>query len=867
MNKKKQNLNGGDDDEPLELGKIYDLDANIEPNVENTKEEEINSSTSDGDPSLDPNKEPEINNSQPTDGSKIEEPIPSSKYGQVAGKNNTLGSKLEAGGDIKIGDTYKEFKQSFSTSFHFYNNEEEEGRLFSIQSWLTKLDIQALHKETDDDVATFNPIKLGELKFLLLETRIIIIHGEADLGKAFLGKKLASLLVKNGKAKKIYKSKPLLKKLNIDLSGFLESEPEIENSILIFENFLEHNNNSIKQLFLSLKPTTIKNLLQTSLAKLDSYLIFTSDTEFCSEIVKSVVKTKIAFELEAPSQELLSTAFDKIQQKAIRDISVKREFALTIEDILQKNKDYIIISLGKIGAIAKFIESIIYKAKKRKNSVINQESIELELDRLTSLSEWFASELRESEILWFWTISFTICQCKPGNPGVPVPLFEVIRREILHHLKEEDLTQTENLEFTILRSEESYIEKCQAEVYNHFTTNARHIRFKDHNFKEKVFATLFKYYLTSISRIFDIIGELADHKDHKIRNFVAIMLGRLSEGFPEKTKDILQNWAINSSKQYQVGYFYQGLWAVPNKKHRDRFINTLELMAQSGSQDKTLSKQQNQKIHSAIRGYTELGPYLLKSTLKTFGIILENRLGKQTEAITKMTKSLEKFELFAAEKIHSFEDAIKHEAIQLIGRSILESLFEEKKEDFGIAIHIQYAISHLCVVVDTATVFKELNKWILKGSNNLQILLTHLFLDSDGIADILNRFSIKISEESSDNNANLNPIVYSLLSGEAAVRSIATYLNRMMDSLYLLPLQPRRLYRQYLFFHLRHWVKNSLQLPLETNPMVDLYVEFMLTSKEMENEIKFDMEYHFTQSKKELFAFKKAVQKNYYRAK
>ena len=810
----------------------------------------------------------EDQSADPTQQTKDIGPLPQDDPKMIHQKNALYKSNIEAKGTVDIGDKifneYKEYKDN-STNI-FYKLENQEGQLFTVK-YLEKLEQAVLQKETSDEVAVFDAKKLEELRQVLLEKRIVFIYGDENIGKSFLSKKLATILVKDNLVDQIYQSKPLFKKMNIDLPGFLNKEEGIKNSLLIFNDFLAYNNNNIYQLFLNLRSTTYKNLLQKPLEDQNAYLIFTCNTGTCEEIIKTVGFPKIGVETETLKEAQLIVAFDRIKAKLFAQFALKEEVFQKLDTFLTANKNYIVGALNKVGAITAFLHSLISKAKKQREVVINEVVLQQELDKFASLSDWLKTELKESEELWFWAISFTLCQCTPGNEGIPFNLFETIRRELLKHLNTERLTENKNLEATILRSEEFYIEKCQAESYTHFTTNARLIRFKEANFKEKVWATLLKYYLASLNRLYEPIEVLADHPKARVRNYAASMLGRLSEGFPNEAYQIVKSWSVHNSRQAQIGYFFLGVWAVPNQKHKERFLNFLAQLAQSGNKNKKLSPSQKQQVHAAIRAYTTLSNFLLKPALKAFGKILENRLGTQAATINILSKDLEQFELFASKNIKSFQDAREHAALNQIGKLIISLLFKEKGEDFQIAIHIQGAIAYLCAQIDTATVFKELTKWILKGNKSLQILLTHLFLEDDGIADLLNRFTIQLSDKKLvKNTVNCHPVVYSLFSGDHAVKAIATFINSLMDSIYALPLQSRRIYRQYIFVHLRYWVKNSVQLPIVVNPMVALYVEIMLTSKEMETDIKFDMEYHFTPNNdRGLFVFKKEVLRQYYR--
>lgn len=773
-------------------------------------------------------------------------------------KNVLNNSSVSSGGDTQIGDRINELHQNFSKTYVF---KDQQAQIFDVQH-LQKIEIAILEKETSAAVAVFDSENLAKFKTILLEKRILLIHGEADIGKVFLSKKLAVSLTATAGVHHIYKSRPLYQNLNIDLSGFLEEGNGIRNSVMLFPDFLEPQNHSIKQLFLNLRNSTIKNLLLRHLKKHNAYLIFTSNQEFCEEVIEVVSTTKIVRELERPSLNLLEEAFDKTKNRLLNNSELKTEQIEQIAHWLTINKLEIVESLGKIGALNTFIQRVIFQVKRQRMTKVTDAFFQLELDKMSNLSEWFATELKQSEELWFWAISFTICQAQPGNMGISVSLFETIRRSILAYLNKEGLTQNEHLESTILRSEELFIERCQAEVYQDPTTNVRRVRFRDSHFKDKVWATLLKYYFTSISRIFKEIEKLANHKKKaNLRNYAALILGRLSEGFPDKTRQILRQWAVEEERQVQIGYFYLGLWAVHNKKHRDRFLNFLVALAQTGGRTNELHPTDRQRIHAAIRAYTELGPFILKSTIKAYGNILENRLGRQMLGANEIGKSLDKFDAF--QKMETIGDVIDNHIVKKIGHTFIQFLFAEKKEDMALAVHIQFAIIHLCLTVDTAAVFKELNKWMLKGNHSLQLLLLLLFLGNEGIIHQLSSFSIQIRKKGRTKiKASCHPIVYTLLSGDAAVRSVATFIKNMMDSFDLLPLQVRRVYRQTLFLHLRKWVRNSLKLPFSfQNPMIDLYVELMLISKELEEELKWDMDYQFTEGK--ALGFRKAVWKKY----
>ena len=141
-----------------------------------------------------------------------------------------------------------------------------------------------------------------------------------------------------------------------------------------------------------------------------------------------------------------------------------------------------------------------------------------------------------------------------------------------------------------------------------------------------------------------------------------------------------------------------------------------------------------------------------------------------------------------------------------------------------------------------------------------------MFLGEGGIAKELMARSYHIKGWGEEKHAfSCNTINFSLLFGEDAIKNVGRFYSNLLKALYLLPTNTRRFFRKALLLHLLKLAKDSIRIPKEYNPCIQLYVEMMFLSKELREEIQAFMEYEFTIENPELNAFKKEVRKVYYK--
>ena len=95
------------------------------------------------------------------------------------------------------------------------------------------------------------------------------------------------------------------------------------------------------------------------------------------------------------------------------------------------------------------------------------------------------------------------------------------------------MLQQKQLEAAILQSEDIFIEKCHAEIYSHYTTKTKFIKFQNPVFKDRVWATLISPFSTTLSRVFPALLQLADSPNKQVANYTAAIIGRITEGLPD----------------------------------------------------------------------------------------------------------------------------------------------------------------------------------------------------------------------------------------------------------------------------------------------------------------------------------------------
>jgi hypothetical protein len=224
-----------------------------------------------------------------------------------------------------------------------------------------------------------------------------------------------------------------------------------------------------------------------------------------------------------------------------------------------------------------------------------------------------------------------------------------------------------------------------------------------------------------------------------------------------------------------------------------------------------------------VATYKQIGTSDLALAMEKFGTIAEDKLAPRLLGTFEIQRVLSRIEAEAAKRGTTQKEAFglirQHYVLQLLAAEIMQ-------DRAPLLYAIQYAIVALCITVDPISVFQELRQW-LRGSEGLRAIGCLIYLQSDGIADVLKEREVDFVEETEAHRDRLSTsmAIAALASKSDAPACVARLLEDVfVASNDVFPVVVARYLRESFFGHLRSWLTSSTGFPKGEKAAEDLFV-------------------------------------------
>lgn len=663
-----------------------------------------------------------------------------------------------------------------------------------------------------------DPTEIERLRSLLFNKRILVLSGEAELGKTTTAIYLGNLLStagcrnKSNKSMDTYLIPSLDRYTRIDLNEIWNAR-ETTNRVVIFKNVFARGNNDLRGFFAQLNEHSVgefANRLRDS----NSYLIVTTTAADASRFISGYAVSDLHYELKPLTDDLLCEGLEKRLKHLERTTKPAKE---RLEKLRTPEQQKIVIAgLRTMPRIVRFVTDYL-----NSDSTIDLETdLSEAIRQFEDITYWFRQELAADFEVWCFTLALGLSHWAADSQSVPWIDFDYVHRGIAQYLRRDpqvfpgrkDTKEQEPLDIVPRLTDDAYLAQSRAEVVKDPNSLGDVIRFCQETYPTKLWEIFLKHHrrvlTTLLPRLRDLVENDRTEADFGQRELCARIIGRVGEIDPERvTLSVMNRW-INSDDVRQradIGALYQGILASSNERYKSYFLEVLKSLTASvrtseeGDEvDLEEREEAKEKLLTAMAVYSQIGTYDLALAMKGLKTIATDRL------------------------VPTINDAHR------IGR-FMERLYKQEASTF---VGIQYAVSTLCLSVHPISVFRELRIWIESSNQATGVLVALMFLIKDGIASTLESVQVDVSGSSSSlaEQKNCNPIVVALTSGKESIVEMARFMVTIFEAFsvtFFLSKQFQDYLRKSYLAHLTTWIEAALPIENCCQAMEELLTELM----------------------------------------
>ena len=756
-------------------------------------------------------------------------------------------------GDVKFANIIQEIEIYFSGA-----GNRKKTRITLSEYWrITDVRMRELAQ-----VFVADPKELKRLRDLLDDKRVLVLRGEAGLGKKttaiYLAHLMAECLTAGKQRAETEGQVELLETFMIPTPGLYDSidwdeiwhdgKEEPARFVIIKDAFAERNQDLLA--FIRQLQEYSLDQFANKLRKKNSYLILTTAT---SELPLPLQKSSMSgacYELQHLSETLLTEGLMQWLEVLSTGDNIS---ASRLEFIRQPEHMQVLIArLKTMPRIVRFVEQFL-----NSTAVDTDLNLEDEIRRFEDISIWFERELTKDFEFWCFTLSLALVHWQRNATASRWYEFEMIRRSVRSCLRGDpelfpprkypaEEPPTDSRAATAVLIDDIFLETCRAEIAKDPYGLGDQIFFKDPSYVQKLWDLILRHHRRVLGILLKHFCEVAGdpETDYVRRELYAQIIGRIGEIDPDLISiSLIDRWVNADAVRLGAGVaaLYEGILASKDERYQKYMLTYLETLTNSESR----GREEKNRLLTAIAVCARVGSHDLSLAMNGLKRIVLRKLAPAMRDANDIQTYLERTEQKYKGKL-SAADAVKLTIYQEMLKDWAERMYNQQSRTF---VGVQYALCSLALNAGPIKVFRELRRWIETSDQQTGGLIALMFLCKDGIAETLGTAQLEISldESSLETSQTASPILLALTADHESVVEMGRFLVTLYESFtasFVYPRQFIEYLKTSLMFQVSLWIEAALSTESYCKAMEELLGELV----KIHNSIMFDPIYRLVQS-------------------
>jgi len=381
----------------------------------------------------------------------------------------------------------------------------------------------------------FDPDVVLPLASRLRERRVLVLAGEAALGKTSLALLVASSLRSTG-PEPLHGAalcRALSSRVRVDVAELAGRDKSFHQRSLILRNAFASNNEDLLRFVMQLSASELDSYA-FQLRRSGSFLLITADSASLPGVRERLKGLGILAEAPPPAIRDLEKGLERFVQRQLAEQKVSDTLAKEIREWTHSWGPRLCSELGSMPRLARFVREYLV-------SVVQKE-IDLEdaLRRTSDLAPWMLEQLPSDPEVWCSVAALTLCSADRSQAGVPCLKFDTFRRALSRFIRREGLagrrsaeirdeTDPRDREILVWCRSDHIFQRARAEVVAAPWPEPDLIRFCDERYPDRLWKVLLGPGRSVTSALIPFLRRLLSHDDPYLQESAAQALGRMGQ--------------------------------------------------------------------------------------------------------------------------------------------------------------------------------------------------------------------------------------------------------------------------------------------------------------------------------------------------
>ncbi|HSU17498.1 hypothetical protein [Longimicrobium sp.] len=664
--------------------------------------------------------------------------------------------------------------------------------------------------------------EVDELLRHLEERRVLLLTAERGAGKVKTALYLGWHLRQRGRCMEAtLLAESLDRKVRIDVRHLATRDHGFRNRLVIFPNAFSRADPDVTRLFETTDRSGWQQLGEQLRAR-GAYVVFTTDPGGAGRVEELQAAQGVHRRLSPHPPDLLADELErKLDTLAGTDGVDAEQLAA-----LREGREWLLATFRYAPQVLEFVDQYLELATPGFG-------LEEAWRRMQNADGRILQDLDGDFEGWSFAFTLALAQCGGEAGGVPWVDVDRLHRHVRQWLRRDlnlryadaqgagvdaDADADTRLEFSDTR----LLKRAHAEVEAGALSHT--VRFRDGAPPEGMWKAMLDRHRRALLTVTPGLRTLAERGDEELqtlRVLAARVLGRIGEMDAARiTLPLMDRWAHSGSQQRRaaLGALMDGVLASRAERYRDACLRHLRALQRAASSD----EEPDAHLPAVIAAWSWVGDHDLSLAMRELGAIARERLVPMIEDTQCIERLLGKVERATGQK-PSARGAAVLRSCRAVLRGVASHIYAGQDRAF---LGVQFSVASLCATRGPVPVFTELRRWIADGGWQAGVVVALMFLHERGIADQLKEPPVDTAPVEGGPGASCNPLVASLVEGEAEVRQTARFLGEMYESLrtpFAASPHLQRYCLESLQAHLVDWVRDALPVPEHADAMRGLF--------------------------------------------